>query len=101
LIQSNLDGREWTAMLGTKRGRSRRLPTPPAPREVASLHSDYNPTPKTKRVFEVVPWCDGYRQWSTEKAVEVVRGQATSAIKQEQMSCSHAEDPVVKELGEA
>ena len=32
-------------MLGTKRGRSRRLPTPPgAPREVASFHSDHNPT---------------------------------------------------------
>ena len=34
-------------------------------------------------------------------AFEVVRGQTTSAIKQEQKSCSHAEDPVVKELGEA
>ena len=44
LIQNNLDGREGTAVLGTKRGRSRRLPTPPTPREVASLHSDYNPT---------------------------------------------------------
>ena len=59
MIQNNLDGREGTAVLGTKRGRSRRLPTPPAPREVASLHSDYNPTtrnPKAKRVFEVVGW---------------------------------------------
>ena len=28
LIQNNLGGREGTAMLGTKRGRSRRLPTP-------------------------------------------------------------------------
>ena len=56
LIQNNLDGHEGTAMLGTKRGRSRRLPTPPTPtpREVVSLLSDYNPTPKkTKRVFEV------------------------------------------------
>ena len=71
LIQNNLGGREGTAMLGTKRGCSRRLPTPPTPREVASLHSDYNPTPKTKRVFEVVPWCDGYRQWKHE---EILRG---------------------------
>ena len=36
---------EWT------RGRSRRLPIPPTPREVVSLHSDYNPTPKTQRGF--------------------------------------------------
>ena len=33
--------------------------------------------------------------------IEVVQGQTTAARKQEQMSCSHAEDPVVKELGEA
>ena len=52
LIQNNLDGREGTAMLGTKRGRSRRLPTPPTPREVVSLHhSDYNPTLKTQKSF--------------------------------------------------
>ena len=37
LIQKNLGGREGTAVLGTKRGCSRRLPTPPTPREVASL----------------------------------------------------------------
>ena len=36
-----------------------------------------------------------------EIAFEVVRGQTTSAIKQEQKSSSHAEDPVDKELGEA
>ena len=53
LIQSNLDGREGTAVLGTKRGRSRRLPTPPAPREVVGLrlHSDYNPTPQNPKEF--------------------------------------------------
>ena len=38
-------------MLGTKRRRSRRLPTPPTPRGVVSLHSDYNPTPKTQKDF--------------------------------------------------
>ena len=60
MIQNNLDGREGTAMLGTKRGRSRRLPTPHAPGEVVSLHSDNNPTPqpKPKRAFEVAQWCD-------------------------------------------
>ena len=48
LIQNNLDGLlEGTAMLGTKRGRSLRLPTPPTTREVVSHHSDYNPTPNT------------------------------------------------------
>ena len=58
MIQNNLDGREGTAMLGTKRGRSRRLPTPPAPGDVVSLHSNYNPnTPKPKRVFEVGRRC--------------------------------------------
>ena len=35
--QSNLGGRE---IVWTKRGHSRGLPAPPAPREVASLHSD-------------------------------------------------------------
>ena len=30
--------------LRTKRGRSRRLPTPPTPRAVVSLHSDHHPT---------------------------------------------------------
>ena len=35
------------------------------------------------------------------KAFEVVQGQTTAARKQEQMSCSHAEDPAVKELGKA
>ena len=54
LIQKNLDGREGTAMLGTKRGRSRRLSTPPAPREVVSLHSDYNPTAETQKSFRGV-----------------------------------------------
>ena len=41
LTQSNLDGREGTAVLGTQRGRSRRLPAPPTPRatEVASRRS--------------------------------------------------------------
>ena len=59
LIQNNLDGREGTAMLGTKRGRSRRLPTPPAPREVVSLHSDHNPTTqKPTKVFEVAQGCN-------------------------------------------
>ena len=63
-------------MLGTKRGRSRRLPTPPTPREVVSLHSspkqaNYNPTrntqhPKTqKKVFEVAQWCDEETTGST------------------------------------
>ena len=53
------DGREGTAMLGTKRGRSRRLPTPPAPREVVSLHSDHNPTTqKPTKVFEVAQGCN-------------------------------------------
>ena len=34
------DGREGTVMLGTKRGRDRRLTTPPAPKErKASLHT--------------------------------------------------------------
>ena len=51
MIQNNLGGREGTAMLGTKRGRSRRLPTPPTPREVVSLHSDYNPTAKNLKGF--------------------------------------------------
>ena len=50
-IQNNLGGREGTAMLGTKRGRSRRLPALPTPREVASLHSDYNPTPQNPKEF--------------------------------------------------
>ena len=36
---------------GQRGGRSHRLPTPPTPREVVSLHSDYNPTPKTQRGF--------------------------------------------------
>ena len=60
MIQNNLGGREETAMLGTKRGRSRRLPTPtpPRPKEVASLlHSNYNPTgqnPKEFLILEVV-----------------------------------------------
>ena len=36
------DGREGTAMLGTKRGRDRRPTTPPrTKREVASLHKSY------------------------------------------------------------
>ena len=44
--QSNLGGREGTAVLGSTRGgRSRRLPTPPAAREVTSLHSNFNSTP--------------------------------------------------------
>ena len=51
LIQNNLDGCEGTAMLGTKRGRSRRLPTPPAPGEVVSLHPDNNPTPQNPKEF--------------------------------------------------
>ena len=38
-------------MLRTKRGRSRRLPTPPAPGEVVSLHPDNNPTPQNPREF--------------------------------------------------
>ena len=59
MIQNNLDGREGTAMLGTKRGRSRRLPTPPTPREVVSLHSDHNPTTqKPTKVFEVAQGCN-------------------------------------------
>ena len=58
LIQNNLDGREGTAMLGTKRGRSRRLPTPPTPtpREVVSLHPTTTQHSKPKRVFEVARW---------------------------------------------
>ncbi len=38
-------------MLGTQRGRSHRLPTPPTPSGVVSLHSDDNPTPKTQKSF--------------------------------------------------
>ena len=64
LIQSNLGGREGTAMLGTKRGRSRRLPTPPAPREVVSLHSDYNPTPQNPKKFS--RWCSGASEIASE-----------------------------------
>ena len=59
LIQNNLDGREGAAMLGTKRGRSRRLPIPPAPREVVSSQPSLKPQPKTpkpKRAFEVARW---------------------------------------------
>ena len=44
---------EWT------RGRSRRLPIPPTPREVVSLHSDYNPTPKGEYPREFSRWCRG------------------------------------------
>ena len=40
--QSNLGGREGTAVLGRKRERSRRRPTPPTPREVVSLYGDYH-----------------------------------------------------------
>ena len=70
-------------MLGTKMEAAALLLTPPTPegRDPPSLR------PKT--------------QPKNLKAFEVVRGQTTSAIKQEQKSCSHAEDPVVKELGEA
>ena len=56
MIQNNLDGREGTAMLGTKRGRSRRLPTPPTPREVVSLHHTTTQLSKPTRVFEVARW---------------------------------------------
>ena len=46
------------------------------------------------------PQCWG-RKWGLQLSFEVVRGQTTSAIKQEQIPCSHAEDPAVKELGKA
>ena len=60
LIQNNLGGREGTAVLGTKRGRSRRvMPTPPAPALPSKRSSPPWVTrtttqhPKPKRVFEV------------------------------------------------
>ena len=55
LIQNNLGGREGTAVLGTKGGRSRRLLTPThtkAPRGVVRLHSDHQcNSPNTQKDF--------------------------------------------------
>ena len=56
LIQSNLGGCEGTTMLRTKRGRSRRLPTPPTPREVVSLHSDFDYNPNSQIPKEFLRW---------------------------------------------
>ena len=53
LIQSNLGGREGTAMLGT-RGGSRRLPTPHTThtkRSSRGLHSDNSPIPQNPKEF--------------------------------------------------
>ena len=47
-----------SAMLGTKRRRSLRLPTPPAQRERVSLHSNYNSTP-TETPEVLSRWCSG------------------------------------------
>ena len=60
LTQSNLDGREGTAVLGTQRGRSRRLPAPPTPRatEVASRPL-LRPQPNTQHPKKVSRWCRG------------------------------------------
>ena len=64
LIKSNLDGREGTGMPGTKKGRSRRLPTltdtthtKGSTCEVASLHSDHYPT--AKKTQELSRWRGG------------------------------------------
>ena len=59
LIQNNLGGHEETAVLGTKRGRSHRLLTPPTPRGVVRLHSDHHPTAqKPSRDFEMARGSD-------------------------------------------
>ena len=56
------------------------LLTPPAPegRGLPSLRP--KPNPKNSKVFEVV------------------KGQTTAAREQEQMACSHTEDPVVEDV---
>ena len=52
LIQTNLGGREGTAMLGTKRGRH------PHPGRSQPSRRQRPNTPKPKRVFEVARRCD-------------------------------------------
>ena len=76
--------------------RVRFAPTPCVPTPIAPTHVATKTTFRDGAVVRRISPVE-----HEEIAFEVVQGQTTSARKQEQMSCSHAEDPVVKELGEA